>query len=500
MWTKKIPFSFFVVALVILSCTLTHPANANDLTVAGSPGPEIIHTEGIEQVLKSGEDATTFPAVTLEPVAAVKLRTYAEQESIPKQIGFNRNVSMLSTAQNTGKQLIWQELLENRHYTGIEISSPQAVALRVGITVENLPEDAEFRFFRAQRGAPADIQLVFGREILDILKVNKNADPTDSNGEIFWSPTVAGDTIGIEIYLPNSYDPSLVQIAFPLISHITSFSFDPTGLNYSFEGYGDANSCQNDATCAPLLLNMINSVAGVQFTTGVGTYVCTGSLLNDRDPHTWKPYFITANHCIDRQSVASTIETHWFWQSATCNGSTLSHLYRKVSGGATLLHTQAMSSGAPVSTSMDITLLELNNAPAAGAMFAGWTTAIPPGRGTSRVGIHHPKADWKKISYGTSAGDAACGWADGQEFRCIEGSGNFYIVHWIDGGTEPGSSGSAVYFNNDTLIGVLSGSTGSCAGSYSVYSSFRATYAAGNYGQWLNVIPSIAPINLLLLK
>ncbi len=502
MWTKKVSFSFCIFALLITSGTLTYSANPDIVTVSGGHGPAMTQFEIVEQTLKSEVDATTFPVITLEPVASAKLQTLAEQDSIPKQIGFNRNVAMLSTAENTSKLLSWHKLSENRHYAGIKISSSQALALRVGITVENLPENAEFRFFSIREGSTTDIQLVSAREILDILRSNREADPTDPSGKIFWSPTVAGNTIGIEIYLWDNHDPSSVQIAFPLLSHITIRPFTSKGIKFSFQDYGDSNPCQNDATCATSWLNLNKSVAAIQFTTGVGTYVCTGSLLNDKDPNTWKPYFMTANHCISRQSVASTLETHWFWQSATCNGLALSSLYKKISGGATLLHTQAMSSGEPTGSSLDTTLLVLNSKPAAGARFAGWTTAVPPGTGTPRTGIHHPKADWKKISYGTSAGNAACGWADDKGFTCVVGSGNFYIVHWTDGGTEQGSSGSAIYFDKDNLIGILAGINGSCAGSDSVYSSFRAAYAAGNYGQWLNTTPApvIAPIIFLLLN
>lgn len=499
MWTKKISFPFFIISLLVVHWALTCSANPDIVTVPGSPGPIMTKFEIVEQTLKSKGNPTAFPLITLEPAASIKLQTLAEQYSIPKQIGFNRNVAMLSTAENSTKQLRWHKLPEHSYFTGIAISSPEAVALRVGITVESLPESAEFRFFSIGEGASADIQLVSARTILDILKNNREADPTDPNGKIFWSPTIEGDTISIEIYLPENQDPSSVQIAFPIISHITALPFGSKGIKYSFQGYGDSNPCQNDATCATSWLYLNSSVAGMQFSTDVGTYVCTGSLLNDRDPYTWKPYILTANHCIGRQSVASTLETHWFWQSATCNSSTLSSSYKKISGGAILLHTQAMSSGEPTSSSMDATLLILNSRPAAGARFAGWTTAVPPGTGTSRTGIHHPKADWKKISYGTSAGNAACGWAENQDFWCVEGNGNFYIVHWIDGGTEPGSSGSAIYFDKDNLIGILAGSNGICAGSDSVYSSFRAAYAAGNYGQWLNTTPVIAPIIFLLL-
>jgi len=504
MWSKKICLFFYMFALFLAPVTLVYSANLNVVSVRGSPGPAMTRSEIVKQSLESAEVDVTFPVISLEPVVSAKLKTLKEQESIPKQIGFNRNVAKLFTAEKTRKQLSWYNLPENNHYTGIKIYSPEALALRVGITVKNLPEDAEFRFFSVQEGASAEIQLVSGQEILDILKRNEEADPANPNGKVIWSPAVIGDTIGIEIYLPGNSDPSLVEIAFPVISHITILPFVQSGKKSSFQGYGDSNFCQNDATCATSWINLNKSVAGMQFTTNVGTYVCTGSLLNDIDPNTWKPYFITATHCIDRQSVASTLETHWFWQSATCDGSILNSSYKKISGGAILLHSQGISFGQISGNSMDTSLLILNRAPPPGSWFAGWTTAIPPGLGTPRTAIHHPYADWKKISYGIFAGDAACEMIDVENFRCFEGNGNFYLVHWIDGGTEPGSSGSAIYFNKTYLIGTLTGSNGNCAGSYSLYSSFRAAYAVGNYGQWLYsrpepTAPFIAPILSLLL-
>ncbi len=248
----------------------------------------------------------------------------------------------------------------------------------------------------------------------------------------------------------------------------------------------------------------------MQFTTSSGTYLCTGSLLNDLDTSTWEPYFITANHCIDNLAIASTLETYWFYQSATCNGSTQSSSYVRLIGGATLLHTEGMSDATATSSSMDTTLLKLNRAAPDGVYFAGWSIEIPDGTGSSRTGIHHPQGDWKKISYGRSGGNLAC-WSEGVDsFNCDYDDGNFYLVNWTDGGTEGGSSGSALYNKDGQVIGMLSGGGGNtvCANSFSAYSSFRAAYTAGSYGQWLYTAPPpepepappvVAPMNSLLL-
>ncbi|MCF8055924.1 MAG: hypothetical protein K9K37_04705 [Desulfocapsa sp.] len=507
MWYKKTVITFCSVVALFTTGTLAFPKDAAVVvSVPASPGPTTTQGKAVEQRLRSELPVTTFPLITLESLASAKTQALKEQESLPMQIGLSRNVGMLFTAENTAQQLNWHNLPDSGNSAGIQIHSSQALALRVGMTVDSLPENAELRFYSTDEGVAVNIQLVSARQILATLLKNREANPDDPDGKIFWSPTMNGDTLGVEIYLPEDCDPSSVQIAFPLISHISILPFGSVNGKNSVQSSGDSDPCQNDATCTTNWLDLGKSVAVMKFTTVDGTYVCTGSLLNDSDPETWEPYFLTANHCISTQAVASSLETYWFWQSSSCNSGALSASYEHHTGGATLLQTQGMDAGAPTSSSMDTTLLHLNTAPPVGAVFAGWTTAVPPGFGTARAGIHHPKADWKKISFGVSTGDTACGWADASDFFCVYGAGNFYGVDWTNGGTEGGSSGSALYFNNEQVIGTLTGSDGSCAGSSSFYSSFRAAYAAGNYEQWLAPPPPepeppvVAPINFLLLR
>src|SRR3989344_3743553 len=56
---------------------------------------------------------------------------------------------------------------------------------------------------------------------------------------------------------------------------------------------------------------------------GANTYLCTGTLLND-SRSSGTPYFLTANHCISKQSEAASLQTDWFFRSPTCNSRTLS--------------------------------------------------------------------------------------------------------------------------------------------------------------------------------
>ncbi|MGP4763377.1 hypothetical protein ACTXP8_26740, partial [Klebsiella pneumoniae] len=81
-------------------------------------------------------------------------------------------------------------------------------------------------------------------------------------------------------------------------------------------------------------------------------YVCSGTLINDK-AGSGTPYFITANHCISTQTVASTLETSWFYRTPSCNSRTLSSASRTLRNCATLLYATATYDGS---------LLRLNEA------------------------------------------------------------------------------------------------------------------------------------------
>ena len=114
------------------------------------------------------------------------------------------------------------------------------------------------------------------------------------------------------------------------------------------------------------------------YSTIMGTYVCTGTLLNnvaqDRTP-----YFLTANHCVNSQAVAQTVEVYWFYQTTSCNSGVLRNWVHSPPG-ANLLATQS---------SNDFALLRLQNNAPAGALFSGWTSAAQS-TGTGVFGLHHP--------------------------------------------------------------------------------------------------------------
>ncbi len=84
-------------------------------------------------------------------------------------------------------------------------------------------------------------------------------------------------------------------------------------------------------------------------------------------------------------------------------------------------------------------------------MYVGWTTTVPP-VGTLVTDIHHPSGSYKRISFGTKT-------------NIYNRYPNFFHeVHWSQGTTEPGSSGSPLILSaTQQIIGQLWGGGASCS-------------------------------------
>jgi hypothetical protein len=474
-----------VIIFLIISCSFVFASDV--VRIAGEfymgEGHQV---DALDKKLKSLDNFKSIPVVEL-PDNSLKTQrsTLSEDTTGPPQIGFAKNVESLSTPQHFKHYLNWHELQNGGFTAKVIINSPGARALRVGMIINQLPKETEFRFFRIDKDYPA-VALITGNQINKLLMLNQRVDADHPDSNTYWSPTVPGESIGIEIYLPSLVDPDTLDIAIPFLSHIFDAPYDSEQEFSTIQNYGDSSSCQNDISCYPNLGSIGTSVAKMVYTESGDSYECTGTLLTDTVPNTYRPYFITANHCISTQTVASTLETYWFFESAWCNGSTRNSNYSINYGGATLLWTKGNTTYI-LDSNQDVSFLELNNPPPAGVTYSGWDISIEPGPVT---GIHHPAGDWKKISFGDQVGNYKCYDTVNDSYDCAPSSnGSFLSVLWSDGGTEGGSSGSGLFNVNNQLVGVLLGGVGDCAGSESDYSKFGAAYSAGNLSRWLDPDP-----------
>ncbi|MFI8618237.1 trypsin-like peptidase domain-containing protein [Acidovorax sp. NPDC077693] len=397
----------------------------------------------------------------------------------PRKVGAARDVGATRDAAQTLKQLQWKASANGGQVAAISFTAQGAHGLRLGVVVKQLPGSAQLRVYSQARAGT--VFQTSGQDILQRIQRNAQAGDTTLDGQTWWTPDLGSDEATLEVELPPGTPASAVDIAVPRVSHIFENLSIPTDEELSIK-INESASCQLDASCYESYASQRNAVARMLFTSGADTFACTGTLLND-NKSSGTPYFLSANHCISSQTVASTLQTDWFYRAPACNSRTLSSTTAKRVNGATLLY---------ASNSTDTALLRLNDAPPAGAFFAGWdasTQAI----GASVVGLHHPQGDLLKISFGTLNSLSNCTSTSSTQFQCSGTAGNFYRVNWSQGTTEGGSSGSALFKGGTHVIGTLYGGSASCLSTASpeFYGRFDVAYNAA-LKNWLAPAASAA--------
>ncbi len=283
----------------------------------------------------------------------------------------------------------------------------------------------------------------------------------------FWSAAVFSGSVIVE-YEPAPEAPRELQPPFTIraVSHQVRTALDTTAGQTDPAGY-----CELDANCYPDWQSSVSSVAQISFVDNGVEVLCSGSLLSTRD-NSFKPYFLTAGHCVNNEAAARTTEAYWTYQTPACGGappaSRASSLKSTV--GAHLISSGAFADG-------DFSLILLQDVPA-GTTFAGWDIADPPLL-AALTGIHHPSGSWKRISFGERVDDAT------NDIGGLSAPGSLFLqVQWDKGRVEHGSSGSPLFSAPGVVVGSLSyaeflsdGTVCTINPSVAGYSRFSNTYA-----------------------
>ena len=384
----------------------------------------------------------------------------------PLQLGFSRSVIALENAEDFASRQVWHPTPKGGQAFGFLVTSPEAQALRLGLRVGAIPDEAVVRFYAPDK---QQVFAVSGADIKATLQRNLNAGETGEDAATYWSPVVDGEHLLLEVELPAGTDPSAVDMAAPRVSHLFQ-----SPLSDNFFQSKAAGACNLDITCYPGLNALSNATARMVYTKSGSSYLCTGTLMNDKDATSWVPYFLSANHCFSTHSEASTLQTYWFYRSASCGGA--AGPYQTLAGGATLLY---------ATESTDTLFVRLLENPPAGAYFAGWTAGLPT-MDMGITGVHHPAGDLQKVSYGNLKG--YCLDRDGTSCSTTDATNAlFYKLLWTNGVTEGGSSGSGIFNSDARLIGTLFGGKSSCdnPASPDFYGRFDTAYYAG-LQKWLS--------------
>lgn len=223
-------------------------------------------------------------------------------------------------------------------------------------------------------------------------------------------------------------------------------------VNHDFHGIlpmrqshaGESEKCNIDINCPEGNTHQLekNSIVRLLITTTDGSFVCTGALVNNTSLDA-KPYVLTANHCLDKQSEASTTVFLFGYEASSCNGS--------VSTGNTLSGSTLRATRGNI----DLTLLELNQMPPLGyrPYYMGWNRQDAAASNTTC--IHHPGGDIKKIAIDIEppVSTTVSGYLS---------QGHWRVNRWDAGTTEGGSSGAPLIDQNLRIVGFLTGGFAEC--------------------------------------
>lgn len=384
--------------------------------------------------------------IALPPLVQAKALLSPAVDGQPRQIGVGRAVAPADSVAATAALLHWTRHADGSQRAALAVQSPEAKGLRLALRITQLPPGSVLRVYAPQQDETVEIQAA---EVLRTIQQNLDAGVKGDEAHTYWLPSVPGEQAVLEVQLPPGVAPEWLQVALPAVSHV-AIEPDQADLAKALSA-----SCNVDAMCTSGQQSRMRAVAHMRFTKGTGsTYICSGALLNNTKQD-YTPYFLTANHCISTQSVASTLETYWNYHSSACNSGEISSAMRKVVGGAQLLWASADS---------DTAFLRLNGEPPDTATFAGWDVNQPSLQ-SSVFSLHHPSGDLQKYSEGTLFAYASCQTVSETTFNCAEANastGRFVGVLWTRGIVEGGSSGGPLFSSSGRVIGQLYGGTNSC--------------------------------------
>lgn len=395
-----------LVLLPLFASPSTWASDAAETNSAVSPFSQT----GVDvPVPRSLELAKAFPnsrRVWLKPLGPDDAVRYRES---PPVIG--RVYPLQCSSSRDG---VWTSLKDGAMLWTLELTSPNAEALRVQFDPFHPPSGAELIVYNTDRVSEA-----YGPfTVADVRE-----------GFQFWAPTVFGPRVRVEYYLPPEVDPLSPGAPLSITGVAQSFPMPPELLEQARLG------CRLDATCYAGWEVEMQAVAHIRFVKGGETLICTGAMVNRLPSADFDPLFLTAAHCIDSDTVAATAEVFWFFQTSTCNGAPPDVWSLPRTEWATHLTSDADA---------DCSLLGLapNEIPG-GVTWAGWSSGEAPDP-TGASLIHHPLGMRKSYSWGLLLGI--------EDISQCETASYTYDFELVDGGQDGGSSGAPVFDNSHHRI------------------------------------------------
>lgn len=453
------------------------PGTARSVPSEGVRGVDVAILRAAAQLRRTDFAATPDLLIELSPFDAAAARQQRPTKSEPLRVGSVRALPEAYRAPIDGTALRWSPVRGGGFTTTLGVRSPGAVSVRMSVLFGAVPAGIEVRFFspyRPERGeGPFDRERLLDADRGDALPKADGRYP-------LWSAPCEGDGAAMEIWVAEPPRGGELVLTLGDVGHLWDDPLRPR----RFEDIGASQACEVDVACFPYWVNFASeAVAKYVFSDAVYLYLCTGTVMNDSDPSSYRPFFLTAAHCVSSAAEAAAMTLYWdFWRSA-CGGSIPGELM--TTSGA-LLHYTSGDVTEPLST--DHTLLELEEQPPGDYVLSGWdANDVTRNYKKKQVHtIHHPSGDLMMASQGKVKGfKRVVGYEDGTFSVFTKKPWNEIQVIWSRGVTEGGSSGAGLFVpdpdfeGSSYLIGVLTGGGSSCSNSKSpdYYGRFDLTYA-----------------------
>ena len=438
-------------------------------------------------------DLGAVPAAELSKREANNRRSATAAFAKAYQTGIGRTIAATSQAKSFQQLLNWSPLSTGNTAGTARFSSADAYGIRLGLLITQLPDNALVRVSGTDSATALEIT---GAAINQAIAANVAADGDTANARTYWLPLTVGTTADLVIELPSSVSSDGITVSVPSLIHVLESTPQASLKEASLKtACPDLNP---DPVCNATLPPAANAVSTYDFVQNGEGYLCTGTLLADKAASN-QPYFLTANHCVGSQTVASSLINYWFYRSTACNNNTTvpyspteTSGYQITYGGAALLWNRSDSTSNtrnPIGT--DTSFLRLNAPPPVGVMFAGWTISRQPiSNSVALTGLHHPGGAVLRQSTGTIS-NMGVYLSNGSLISTADTSQPMYQTSWSSGITEGGSSGSGLFLNGTTanpqVVGQLWGGYSSCSAPTApdFYGRFDLAYQNGLIN-WLN--------------
>lgn len=267
-------------------------------------------------------------------------RVDTSQVNEPNQVGVGVELTGSERFANFGN-LNWLQHPSGHYAAVIAYTVERARALRIALNLVNFPENLVVKFINADPSEP------YPKASLDYARAQEYLDRDVS---IRWSPIYSGDMLHIELNYPDTSGVEFKskRVELPSISYIFSdgpweskaqphfapvviASEDvPEGEKKVYLGpVAQKSRIFRPKTNLGTYLIDISSVtpnkyidkfsratSRIEITRSNGkTVTCTGHLINDCDDTTFKPYMLTAEHCIGTQAEAASIIALWDYRT-----------------------------------------------------------------------------------------------------------------------------------------------------------------------------------------